>query len=122
MGLGEELLRESEILLRRAERFFDAVVSEAYSLLERELSERLPDLVPIDTGLLSRSFTFEVRPGEDGSDSLFVENSAFYSDAIARFGDSHDVERIVLEEADTIINGAGFESTVFALARLKAGL
>ncbi len=113
MGLGEDLQRESAVILRRVDRFVDAVQDEAYAELERRLQERLPEVSPIDSGALARSYTFDVRDGK-----LFVENSAFYWQAIKRHG--HDLDATILEEADSIVRSAEFSRLVLQRAFLRA--
>ena len=115
MGLGEDLQRESAVLLGRVDYFVDLVQAEAYAELERRLQERLPDVTPMDSGALARSYTFEVK-----DQKLIVENSQFYWQSIKRHG--HDIDNIILEEADAIVNSADFSRVVLQRAGRRAGV
>ena len=115
MGLGEDLQRESAVLLGRVDYFVALVQAEAYAELEQRLQERLPEVTPIDSGALARSYTFEVK-----GDKLIVENSQFYWQALKRHG--HDIDETILEEADAIVNSADFSRVVFSRAGRRAGL
>ena len=115
MGLGEDLQRESAAILRRVDLFVAYVQAEAYAELERRLQERLPEVTPMDSGALARSYTFEVK-----DQKLIVENSQFYWQAIKRHG--HDVDETILEEADAIVRSADFARVVLQRAGRRAGV
>ena len=103
MGFGQDLARFSQRTDFRMLAFADAVQEEALKELGQRLADALPDLAPIDSGLLARSYTFRVE-----GDQLFVGNDTFYSRAIVRFGGNHDLVGVIEREAARIVNDVGF--------------
>ena len=83
----------------------------AIAEMAQELSQRLPGVTPVDSGRLSRSFTFELT-----EDEIVVGNSAFYALSVKRHG--HDLPALVLEEAERIINDQSFLARVSGLSLL----
>ena len=114
MGFGQDLARFSQRTVAHVTLFADAVQEEALKELGRRLADVLPDLAPIDSGLLARSYTFRVE-----GDQLIVGNDTFYSRAIVRFGGDHDLVAVIEREADRIVNDAGFRATVHDRARAR---
>ena len=107
MGFGQDLARFEQTTTARLAVFADAVQDEALKELGRRLADVLPDLAPIDSGLLARSFTFRLE-----DDRLIVGNDAFYARAIVRFGGNHDLVETIEREALAIVNDAGFRRLV----------
>ena len=114
MGFGQDLARFEKATTARAASFAVKVQDEAIQELGRRLADVLPDLAPIDSGLLARSYTFRVE-----GDQLIVGNDTFYSRAIMRFGGDHDLVAVIVREAQTIVNDADFRATVRDRARAR---
>ena len=83
----------------------------AIAEMAQELSQRLPGITPVDSGRLSRSFTFELT-----EDEVMVGSTAFYALSVRRHG--HDLPALVVEEAEAIINDQSFLDRVSRLAVL----
>ena len=85
----------------------------AIAEMAQELSQRLPEVTPVDRGLLARSYVFELTERE-----VVVGSTAFYALSVKRHG--HDLPALVVQEAEAIINDQSFLDRVSRLAVLLA--
>ena len=81
MAFGQEIASWAKRVEATAARLEGSIIDAAYDELADRLAERLPEVAPIDSGALARSYTFRIEDGQ-----LVVGNDAFYAAAIARFG------------------------------------